>query len=185
LAFLAEDLNVPRRRIYDIVNILEGINLVYKDSPKNLVHWIGPRVQCVSSDGEEWMGSSSSSNNNNSNNSSDTGGGIGGGSEASSIAASAMALSDFERLWRMRLSLFENETEIAKLRLMESELSQCIPHIQLGVRSSLTEANGAAFVSKEDIMRLPLFRDQTVMAIKVRLNISVCLNVFVYLFECV
>ena len=36
----SETLNVQKRRIYDITNVLEGIGLVEKKS-KNMVHWCG------------------------------------------------------------------------------------------------------------------------------------------------
>ncbi|KAI7867510.1 E2F/DP family winged-helix DNA-binding domain-containing protein [Spinellus fusiger] len=41
LNLASEQLNVPKRRIYDITNVLEGIHLIEKNS-KNHVRWIGP-----------------------------------------------------------------------------------------------------------------------------------------------
>lgn len=38
LNLLADQLGVSKRRMYDITNVLEGINLVEKQN-KNVVHW--------------------------------------------------------------------------------------------------------------------------------------------------
>jgi hypothetical protein len=43
----SENLNVQKRRIYDITNVLEGIGLVEKKS-KNTVHWCGARTHDLS-----------------------------------------------------------------------------------------------------------------------------------------
>ena len=43
----AETLDVQKRRIYDITNVLEGIGLVEKRN-KNLVHWCGGSVHDLS-----------------------------------------------------------------------------------------------------------------------------------------
>ena len=45
----SESLNVQKRRIYDITNVLEGIGLVEKKS-KNMVHWCGAAVHDLSAE---------------------------------------------------------------------------------------------------------------------------------------
>jgi len=45
----SESLNVQKRRIYDITNVLEGIGLVEKKS-KNMVHWCGASVHDLSAE---------------------------------------------------------------------------------------------------------------------------------------
>ncbi|XP_023322104.1 transcription factor E2F3 isoform X3 [Eurytemora carolleeae] len=45
----SENLNVQKRRIYDITNVLEGIGLVEKKS-KNTVHWCGARTHDLSAE---------------------------------------------------------------------------------------------------------------------------------------
>merc|ERR1712142_61108 len=45
----SEGLNVQKRRIYDITNVLEGIGLVEKKS-KNTVHWCGARKHHLSAE---------------------------------------------------------------------------------------------------------------------------------------
>lgn len=40
LNFVAQVLNTPKRRVYDVTNVLEGIHLIQKKS-KNCVQWIG------------------------------------------------------------------------------------------------------------------------------------------------
>lgn len=39
LNYACQILNVPKRRLYDVINVLEGAHLVAKDM-KNLVQWL-------------------------------------------------------------------------------------------------------------------------------------------------
>ncbi|XP_039977635.1 transcription factor E2F3 isoform X2 [Xiphias gladius] len=43
LNVVAQELNAPKRRVYDVTNVLEGIQLIKKKS-KNNVEWLGGRV---------------------------------------------------------------------------------------------------------------------------------------------
>lgn len=43
LNLVAQELNAPKRRVYDVTNVLEGIRLIKKKS-KNMVEWLGGEV---------------------------------------------------------------------------------------------------------------------------------------------
>ncbi|KAI9548516.1 hypothetical protein NQZ68_007374 [Dissostichus eleginoides] len=43
LNFVAHELNAPKRRLYDVTNVLEGIKLIKKKS-KNYIEWLGGEV---------------------------------------------------------------------------------------------------------------------------------------------
>ncbi|XP_074470581.1 transcription factor E2F3 [Sebastes fasciatus] len=43
LNVVAQELNAPKRRVYDVTNVLEGIQLIKKKS-KNFVEWLGGKV---------------------------------------------------------------------------------------------------------------------------------------------
>ncbi|XP_029298576.1 LOW QUALITY PROTEIN: transcription factor E2F3 [Cottoperca gobio] len=43
LNLVAQELNAPKRRVYDVTNVLEGIQLIKKKS-KNFVEWLGGQV---------------------------------------------------------------------------------------------------------------------------------------------
>ncbi|KAK9527207.1 hypothetical protein VZT92_015864 [Zoarces viviparus] len=43
LNFAAQELKAPKRRVYDVINVLEGIRLIKKKS-KNFVEWLGGEV---------------------------------------------------------------------------------------------------------------------------------------------
>lgn len=43
LNFVANELNAPKRRLYDVTNVLEGIKLIKKKS-KNYIEWLGGEV---------------------------------------------------------------------------------------------------------------------------------------------
>ncbi len=135
LTNLSDELGVPRRRIYDIVNILEGVDVARKEAMSNTITWTGPRVRCIRTEVE--------------------------------APNPRDEMTEIERVWALRMELFDNEREIAKLRTASKELDQCINQAQLGVRNLLSETKGYAYVTKEDIIKLPLFKEQTVMAIKV------------------
>lgn len=139
-----EVLGVPRRRIYDIVNILEGASMARKDALNNTLSWVGPRVHCIDIDGEEELDSKG---------------------EEESLKAD---MSETEKLWKLRMELFKYESELTKLKSADKELDQCINHAQLAVRALLSESKPLAFISKDHIVSIPKFQDQTVLAIKVR-----------------
>ncbi|XP_063755917.1 transcription factor E2F3 [Eleginops maclovinus] len=50
LNLVATELNAPKRRLYDVTNVLEGIKLIKKKS-KNYIEWLGGDVNTAAKDG--------------------------------------------------------------------------------------------------------------------------------------
>ena len=131
-------LEVQKRRIYDITNVLEGVGLLEKTS-KNNIRWNGGSL-----DDEP-----------------DAGGFFDPELEQKPTLRS---LSEGDHYPTRRQLMKENE----ELGVMEKELEKRIAEVQqsLTVASELDENKKYAFVTYKDIRGIKQFSEQTVIAIK-------------------
>ena len=112
----AESLNVRKRRVYDITNVLEGIGLIEKTT-KNVVQWKGAGFFA---------------------------------NEEERVRAEALTEA--------------NNNMIRKEEVLDGKISNVQHELHLLGEDSLMSA--MAFVSYSDVVNLPMYKDQAVMAIK-------------------
>lgn len=131
-------LEVQKRRIYDITNVLEGVGLLEKTS-KNNIRWNGGSLDEPDADGFF-------------------------DPELEAKAPTLRSLSEGDHYPTRRQLLKENDD----LAVMEKELEQRIAQLQqsLTVASELDENKKYAFVTYKDIRGIKQFSEQTVIAIK-------------------
>ena len=132
-------LDVKKRRIYDITNVLEGIGLLVKKS-KNQIQWNSTAT--LDSDSGSGSGDHRSSR-----------------SRASRAAASSgVASSELSSL----------QSQLDDLEVSDAILSQHIHRVQDILRDLVerTAHDKTAYVTHADVRLLPDFEDQTVIAIK-------------------
>ncbi len=143
----AKELNVQKRRIYDITNVLEGIGLIQKRS-KNNIAWVGDGPQCKKHDGSV-------------------------GSPPKIIRRNGLeVVTPTMTQRREEENLIE---EIVSMKNEEAELDRYISYMSGLVKSysssaspdgTIRNGNPWMYVLKDEITSIPTFTKDTVIAIK-------------------
>ena len=133
----AEMLQVQKRRIYDITNVLEGIDLIEKKS-KNVIRWKGHTIA-----GDPTAPSSSSAS---------------ASSSSSSSSSSAKQAAQCRQLTE----------QLAELEQQEASLDGYLAQLQHSLRDMLSapQHRPLAYLTFDDLRRVPALRGDTLIAIK-------------------
>lgn len=135
----AQRLQVQKRRIYDITNVLEGVNLIEKQS-KNIIRF--QALPALGSDGsseEEEQGGSEE--------------------EADEDRAPAAPV-------RATLVPSSHPDEMALVRAQEAALDERLAHQQRALSKLLQGRAQWAYVRHEDMRSVPSLREQTIIAVR-------------------
>ncbi|GAB0488818.1 hypothetical protein MMPV_000028 [Pyropia vietnamensis] len=155
----AVSLQVQKRRIYDITNVLEGIGVIEKKS-KNNIRWSSEAAADSGVGGGDGGASGSGGGSG--------GGGAGGGDGDSAAAAGGAGDAAGGTGAERDAELAALRAELAALAAEEATIDSRIGHLQGRLRdmSSGDHGSGYAYVTHADILSISELRGDTLIAIK-------------------